>query len=213
MMKSLSRWRRMPKQVCAARRVPWKHDRRRTMSVSSEANGRQEFLDRIVRELYDVSVRISSTDNGKQSGARRQQCVYGIFRAPILTKFRYYGSCPKIECEQLRQFLFVLLISHRIRSYFPSGVSGRSASAGRIHGMLATQQSNHRDLQEMSDGRQEFSIYAYIPSALCEDVDDQLFMFRFPPSFFWVRVNDRLDVVLDVPLLSTLVMQGNVARN
>jgi hypothetical protein len=46
--------------------------------------------------------------------------------------------------------------------------------------------------------------------------DDHLFMFRIPPSYFWTRANiganDRLDVVLDVSLLSTLVMQGNVTR-
>src|SRR6267154_1845652 len=49
--------------------------------------------------------------------------------------------------------------------------------------------------------------------SFCEDVDDsdQLFMFCFPPSFYWTRVNDRLDVLLDVLPLSTL--QGNVARN
>ena len=44
---------------------------------------------------------------------------------------------------------------------------------------------------------------------LCKGVDNQLFVLRFPPSILRVRVNDRLDVVLNVSHLSALVMQRN----
>ena len=66
----------------------------------------------------------------------------------------------------------------------------------------------------MSESHQEFSIDALHPVSLfCEDVDRQLLVLRFPPSISWMRGNDRLDVVPDVLLLSTLVMQGNGSEN
>ena len=66
----------------------------------------------------------------------------------------------------------------------------------------------------MSKSHQEFSIDVLHPIRLFyDDINGQLSVLFFPPSFFWVRVNDRLDVVLDVPRLSTLVMQGNRAEN
>ena len=66
----------------------------------------------------------------------------------------------------------------------------------------------------MSESHQEFSIDALHPICFSrEDVDNQLLVFRFPPSARWMCVNDRLDIVLDVFLLSSLVMEGNIAGN
>ena len=67
---------------------------------------------------------------------------------------------------------------------------------------------------EMSESHQEFCIEALHAIGLfCEDVDHQLLVLRFPPSSLSMRVNDRLDVVFDVSLLSALVMQGNRAES
>ena len=60
-----------------------------------KASGRQEFLDRRVKELYDVSVKLSTIDNGEQSEART---VVGLRNFPASV---WIGSCPKIEWEQL----------------------------------------------------------------------------------------------------------------
>ena len=65
----------------------------------------------------------------------------------------------------------------------------------------------------MSESYQELSIEALHPVGLFgKDIDDQFLVFRFPPSVFWMRVNDRLDIVLNVPLLSALVVQGKIGR-
>jgi len=54
----------------------------------------------------------------------------------------------------------------------------------------------------MSENRREFSIYSYISSALFVRMTSSLCSaFHLP---FSGRNNDRLDVVLDVPLLSTV---------
>ena len=59
----------------------------------------------------------------------------------------------------------------------------------------------------MSESRHIFSIDALHPVSLfCEGVDDKLLVLRFPPSIFWMGVNDRLDIVLDVHPLFTLFM-------
>ena len=77
-----------------------------------KAGGCQEFLDREVRKLYEFVVGIRSfiidfiIDDGKKTGAGRQNRVYWILQAPILVKFRNW-SCLEIECEQLSEFLYV----------------------------------------------------------------------------------------------------------
>ena len=61
---------------------------------------------------------------------------------------------------------------------------------------------------------QEFGIGVLHPIRLFyEDVDGQFSVLFFPRSFFFMRVNDRRDVVFDIPVLSTLIMQGNGAGN
>ena len=66
----------------------------------------------------------------------------------------------------------------------------------------------------MSECHSEFSIGVLHPIRFFhEDVDGQFPVLFFPCSFLWTRVNDRLDVVLDIPPLPTLVMQGNRAEN
>src|ERR1700679_2867606 len=66
---------------------------------------------------------------------------------------------------------------------------------------------------KMSESHQGFCTEALHAIGLfCEDVDHQLLVLRFPPSILRMRVNDRLDVVLNVSLLSALVMQGNSAE-
>ena len=67
--------------------------------------------------------------------------------------------------------------------------------------------------KEVSESHQEFSIDRLHPIRFFyEDVDGQ-FPVLFIPPFYFTRVNDRLDVVLDIPPLSILVMQGNTAEN
>ena len=64
-------------------------------------------------------------------------------------------------------------------------------------------------ITEMSKNHQEFSIDVLHPVRFFrEDVDGQFPVLIIPP-FCCTRVNDRLDVLLDIPLLSTLVMQRN----
>ena len=46
-----------------------------------------------------------------------------------------------------------------------------------------------------------------------EDVNDQFLVLRFPFSVFRVCINGRLNILLDVPLLFALIMQGNGAEN
>lgn len=41
-----------------------------------------------------------------------------------------------------------------------------------------------------------------------EAINDQLFVLSSPPSAFWISVNDRPDVVVDVHFLSALTMEG-----
>ena len=66
----------------------------------------------------------------------------------------------------------------------------------------------------MSECHSEFSIGVLHPIRFFyEDVDGQFPVLFFPCSFLLTRVNDRLDVVLDIPPLPTLVMQGNRAEN
>ena len=63
---------------------------------------------------------------------------------------------------------------------------------------------------EISKSPQNFRIDGLHPVGLFhEDVDDQFLVLRFPPFVFWVRVYDRLDIIFDVSLLSSLVMKGN----
>ena len=67
---------------------------------------------------------------------------------------------------------------------------------------------------KMSESRHKYIICAlHAVSLIYEDVDDQLLVLRFPPSVFWMSVNDRVDIGLDVLLLFTLVVQGNRAEN
>jgi len=72
-----------------------------------KAGGSQELLDREVRELYEfvVGVRSFMIDDGKKTGAGRQNRVYWILQTPILMKFRNW-SCLEVECEQLSEFLY-----------------------------------------------------------------------------------------------------------
>jgi hypothetical protein len=42
--------------------------------------------------------------------------------------------------------------------------------------------------------------------AFREDVDHQLLVLRLPLSVFWIRVDDRFDIILDIFQLSSLVM-------
>jgi len=61
----------------------------------------------------------------------------------------------------------------------------------------------------MSGCHHGFSIDALHPVGFFyEDLDDQLPVLRCPVFVFFV-VNDKLDVVLDISLLSVLVMKGN----
>ncbi len=62
-------------------------------------------------------------------------------------------------------------------------------------------------ITEMSKTHQEISIDAlHAIGFFCEDVGDQLLMLCSPPFVFFMCVNDRLDVILDVLLLSSLVI-------
>ena len=66
---------------------------------------------------------------------------------------------------------------------------------------------HHRNEQESS----RFGIDVLHPVRLfCKDVDSH-FPVPFIPSFCCTRVNDPLDVGLDIHLLSILIMQGNSA--
>ena len=68
--------------------------------------------------------------------------------------------------------------------------------------------------KEVSESHQELSIDVLHPIRIFyEEVDGQFLVHYFPGSFFWTRVNDRFDVVLDIPFLSNLVMQGNRMEN
>jgi hypothetical protein len=66
----------------------------------------------------------------------------------------------------------------------------------------------------MSKSHQEFGIDA-IPSVgfFRKSVDDQLLVLRLPTLALLMSINDRLEVVLNVSLLSSLVMKGNMAEN
>ena len=69
-------------------------------------------------------------------------------------------------------------------------------------------------IAEISKSRQEFSIDTLHPVGLfCKDIDDELLVLHFPPPVSWMRVNDGLDIVFNVPLLFALVMQGNAVGN
>src|SRR5713226_9211073 len=62
-------------------------------------------------------------------------------------------------------------------------------------------------ITDMSETHQKIRIGAlHAVGFICEDVDNQLLMLCFPPFVFSMCVNDRLDVILDVLLLSSLVM-------
>jgi hypothetical protein len=61
----------------------------------------------------------------------------------------------------------------------------------------------------MSRGHQEFSVDALHPVRFFRESVDGQFPVLIIPHFCCTRVNDRLDVVLDIPLLSALVMQRN----
>ena len=70
----------------------------------SKADRCQELFHRKVRELYDVSGRVSAINNSKKTGAGRQHRVDWILQAPTLMKLRNL-SCIEVECEQLGEFL------------------------------------------------------------------------------------------------------------
>ena len=60
----------------------------------------------------------------------------------------------------------------------------------------------------MSGSRQEVSIDPlHLVSFFCEDVDDQFLVLRSPHFVYPTHVDDRLDILLDVSLLSDLDMQ------
>ena len=61
----------------------------------------------------------------------------------------------------------------------------------------------------MSEGREEGSSDLHPISSLCQDVDDELLMLRFPPSHLSMRINGELDIILDIISLSALVVYGN----
>jgi hypothetical protein len=66
----------------------------------------------------------------------------------------------------------------------------------------------------MSKSHQQFSIDVLHPIRFFDKgVEGQFLVILFPPCFYCACVNDRLDVVLYIPLLSTLVMQGNRAES
>ena len=46
-----------------------------------------------------------------------------------------------------------------------------------------------------------------------KDVDDHLLVLRFPLFIFGMRIDGRLDILLDVPSLFALFMKGNRAEN
>src|SRR5258708_17819986 len=59
-------------------------------------------------------------------------------------------------------------------------------------------------ITEISETHQEISIDAlHAVGFFCEDVDDQLLVLCFPPFVFSMGMNDRLDVILNVLLLSS----------
>src|SRR6266852_8510510 len=63
---------------------------------------------------------------------------------------------------------------------------------------------------KMSESRRNFCTEALHAIGLCrEDVDDQSLVLRFPPFILRMRVNDRLDILLNVSFLPALVVQGN----
>jgi len=45
-------------------------------------------------------------------------------------------------------------------------------------------------------------------SSCCQDVDDKLLVFWLPSLHFSMRINSELDIVLDIPHLSILVVYG-----
>src|SRR5258707_8699184 len=62
-------------------------------------------------------------------------------------------------------------------------------------------------ITEVSETHQEITIHAlHAVGFFCEDVDHQLLMLCSPPFVFSMGVNHRLDIILDVLLLSSLVM-------
>src|SRR5229473_2872606 len=69
-------------------------------------------------------------------------------------------------------------------------------------------------IADMSKTYQQIGIDAlHAVGFFCEDIDDQLLMLCSPPFVLSMRVNNRLDVILNVLLLSLLVVQGNRAEN
>src|SRR5260370_37589597 len=62
-------------------------------------------------------------------------------------------------------------------------------------------------ITEISEAHQEIRIDAlHAVGFFCEDVHDQLLMLCSPPFVLWKPVNDRLDVIFDVLLLSSIAM-------
>src|SRR5260370_35583613 len=62
-------------------------------------------------------------------------------------------------------------------------------------------------ITEISEIRQEINIDAlHAVGFFCEDIDGQLLVPCFPPFVFSMCVNDRLYLILDVLLLSSLVV-------
>jgi hypothetical protein len=101
----------------------------------------------------------------------------------------------------------------------PASLASRLVHAGYV--LVCSRRCSPADnmsietyVTKMSESHREFCTEALHAIGLCcEDVDDQLLVLRFPPSIVRVRVDDRLDVLLNVSFLSALVVQGNRAES
>src|SRR6266436_5004846 len=94
----------------------------------------------------------------------------------------------------------------------PTSVASRLVHAGYM--LVCSRRRRPADnlpngtyVTKMSGCHQEFRTEAlHAVGLFCENVDDQSLVLRFPPSILRMRVNDRLDVVLNVSILSVLVV-------
>src|ERR1700761_7244086 len=70
-------------------------------TCSSGASRGQKFLDREVRELHNS--RITSFDNGNQTGTCDQKCLFLVLPTPIQVQLRDPFHIVEVNCEDLRK--------------------------------------------------------------------------------------------------------------
>src|SRR5713101_673125 len=106
-------------------------------------------------------------------------------------------------------------MSLKIRTYVSSRVLGNSLSICSTLGAkqcrsASSWQNAHRNLfgtvNIMNISQIEWSLHAISPLREC--LDDQILIFISPSAHFLIRLDDRRDVLDNIPLLSTLLMEG-----